>query len=108
MLAAGCEAFLLFSVFVVVAKIRGSGGRVRAGEAIACDARRAALTRRPRAGQLCGEEDGTVQHQLRGRVSVVDLRELTGGGAPVPGGRPQRRARWRARQRCRAAAPLLI
>jgi len=30
------------------------------------------------------------------------------GGAPVAGGRPQRRARRRARQRCRAAAPLLI
>ena len=29
-------------------------------------------------------------------------------GAPVPGGRPQRRARRRARQRCRVAAPLLI
>jgi S-DNA-T family DNA segregation ATPase FtsK/SpoIIIE len=28
---------------------------------------------------------------LRAGVAVIDLRQLTGGGAPVPGGRPQRR-----------------
>ena len=32
----------------------------------------------------------------RCRVNLIDLRDLTGGGAPVPGGRPERRARWRA------------
>ena len=47
-------------------------------------------------------------HGLRDGISLLDLRHLSGdGGPPVPGGRPQRRARWRARQRCRAAAPLL-
>ena len=29
-------------------------------------------------------------------MSVIDLRELTGGGAPAPGGRPHRSARRRA------------
>jgi len=40
-------------------------------------------------------------------MSLADLRLLS-GGAPVPGGRPQRGARWRARQQRRCAAPLLI
>jgi hypothetical protein len=39
-----------------------------------------------------------------GRAWLI-WRELTGAGAPVPGGRPQHGARWRARQRRRAAAP---
>ena len=39
---------------------------------------------------------------LGARMSWVNLRLLSGVGAPVPGGRPQRRARWRARQRRRA------
>ena len=36
----------------------------------------------------------------------VDPRWLTGVGAPVPGGRPQRRARWRARPAALQAPPL--
>jgi len=35
-------------------------------------------------------------------MSFLICGELSGsGGAPVPGGRPQRWAQWRARQRCR-------
>ena len=29
-----------------------------------------------------------VQHRTACRMSVIDLRELSGGGVPVPGGRP--------------------
>jgi len=45
-----------------------------------------------------------VQHQSACRASLVGLRDLTGGGVPVPGGPPQRRARRRARQRRRLEA----
>ncbi len=45
-----------------------------------------------------------MQHQSACRVSLVGLPDLTGGGAPVPGGPPQRGARRRARQRRRLEA----
>jgi hypothetical protein len=68
---------------------------------------------RPRHG---GRELDNVVAEDNSRVapdSVTDEPARSEGvsryaGAPVAGGRPKRRARWRGRLRCRAAAPLLI
>ena len=70
--------------------------RVDAGSTLAkpsrSDARRATLTRWPGAGQWTAEEDGTVQHRLRGGVSLADQRPA-GGVGPARVGRASRRQR---------------
>ncbi len=59
----------------------------------------ATLTRRPRAGQSGAEQDGpSAAPDCVAGAGVIDLRgAVRRRRAPVPGGRPQRRARWRAR-----------
>jgi hypothetical protein len=84
-----------------------SGRRSRLATPARSDARRATGRRRPGAGQSIGAEDGSVQHRLRGSVSLADQRAPRRGPAPGRAGPPQGRGRALAPGRGARSAPLL-
>jgi hypothetical protein len=72
---------LAFPIFLDGRRILASGRRVKGLRE--ATARGPPLTRCPRTGQSCGEEDGSGQHRLRDGRAWLVCGELKGGTAPA-------------------------